>query len=65
MEDPALNCADIPVEIQGMEIFLDMKIFQYLEDQQHTHYIVKPLLYKNNYFNKYMNCVITYLIKSC
>ena len=32
-----------------MENFQDMEIFQYLEAQHHTNYIVKLLVYENNY----------------
>ena len=44
MEGLVLNHVEIPVENQDTEIFQDIKIFQYLEAQHHTYYIVKPLV---------------------
>ena len=41
MEGLVLNHVEIPVEIQDMDIFQGMKIFQDLEALHHKQYIVK------------------------
>ena len=42
MEVLVINRVEIPVEIQDMDIFNDMKHFQDLEAKHHTQNIVKP-----------------------
>ena len=58
MEVLVLNHVETPVEIQDMDIFQD------LEAQHHTQYIVKPSVQENGFIDKFIKNVLTILINS-